>query len=802
MSIRAEKFLSDFKQSVLFQSLRVPYGVIKGPIAYYQAILTNTGEMAPWLHKSEAQEQQDVEAVLSKEQERKQFFLDLRERLHEGDTIAGEKFEKKWKKIRCFIKAAVEHFNGQGQKITVSDYCAIDNGGNHWFLAHTLGLGEVFYLVNMCDGVIESITPLESRPSSNTSLSLETFLLDHVSKESVYQLREIIPICGTTNSIEVIHHKEWEREGAVIMRMVMRGSDSHDEIESVVQATLRRGLSLSQDGKCIEFAEEKMRNLLYDLHDLSVGNEKSKGNGSTSEKTKENVDEVLRSHLYFRYALQWIALNPSIVRGYVRNASFPAAEQALLDHSMASYGQSHYQNAKMILANAMLYRFEGYQHREDSPTQFQWANSWREFHEAVEYLEQENAPIHFSYDRTTHPEKAKHMQYDALVNMRDTFRDLKHPLATIQNGMAKSWKSALDVNATVMNKKLDDCRAEINRRQKYHPVFLQLLAKLGFHVDEKYRHSILTTLLGNLMMAKVLHPSRVKFVAHATTPDSLGFITDLSDKALAKRLSALDLSVKKEDDQLSQDIKELVMYCLTGNEFDDEGKFEAAALRIVKVAPRIMDFLANDDLVPEEIRKLSQTISDPHALMTEALKKIDPAWADNPHYVNIFAHGGTNKFQATVYLTWVRDFVTAVETELKLQEGVIPNVERRLSGWKPLKNQPDESKISTMIPIVLDNARRRIYFVDHSKTEEPYRGGLVQKVLAQLLMWPGRQPESLRDFIDIFETIVAPFIPSAEYRRKFLYWDKYTDLLAESWRCYCQTREQHSFFNVKTAVAM
>ena len=119
-----------------------------------------------------------------------------------------------------------------------------------------------------------------------------------------------------------------------------------------------------------------------------------------------------------------------------------------------------------------------------------------------------------------------------------------------------------------------------------------------------------------------------------------------------------------------------------------------------------MEYLSNGEDIPEDVRDMSKIISDPELLMKEALKLSDPAWADNLNYVNIFFHGGRKQFHATIMMTWVRDFVTAVETEFKIHEGLFSEGERRFIGWRPLQSDPREDDIISTIPIVLENAKR------------------------------------------------------------------------------------------------
>jgi len=208
-----------------------------------------------------------------------------------------------------------------------------------------------------------------------------------------------------------------------------------------------------------------------------------------------------------------------------------------------------------------------------------------------------------------------------------------------------------------------------------------------------------------------------------------------------------------------------------------------------------------DDQVPENVKEVTKLIADPKRLMNEALKLIDPAWADNMYYVNIFAHNGSTAWHKERVLTWVRDFVTATESEIKFKEGIGDNLERRFVGWKPLKQIPSNDDIVKIVSHVLTECSNRIRFVGHEPKDEVYQGNSIQNAIAYMLQWPGRQPVSMRDFMDVLETVFASMLPSAEYVRKRLWWSLTQHIVAESWRCACMLRDQHSFFNVKTAVA-
>lgn len=793
-----DRLAHDLWHSPIIQTARFVYGVAASPVAYYQGI-NGRGELAKWLTDQQIVNMKDTRTERERVQD---FFGVLRERIDCEDAILGTSTANGWENIKHTICQSLQ---SGGMSISIADEIVLAKDGSWWGLGEQKkdGCSKVHFYHVLADGNIEPDAVTQTEPFAH-DINRECYLIEKIEEITgdSHLVRNVITVSSVTNNISVIHDLEWEREAGVVTRLVNRGSDSHDEIESLIQITLRRGLELSDDGTSILLPNEKVRGMFEELYALSIGRENDLQKRRKTFDFAEQVDETFRRHLYHRYAYEWLVNNPEIVKQFMRSPAFMRGREILNDHSMVSVGQSYFQDARNLLANVMLWNFEGCTHLADSPSQKQFAGHENDFTEALQFLQFHQVPLTL-YDQRSIVSGVRDAQYAALRELRDILRKNEWLPAGLDASCSAPWRKALQDNyAIVFSNKLDDIRKEIDRRKRWHPIFIRSMEISGFTVDPQHRHSALTTLIGNIAMAKVLEkPSKCAYTAHAVTPNTLGFITDMTDDHLARRLLNTDSQEVHEAPKTADDIARHLSYIYASTKHDEEGLFIGQALRIAEVAPILMEYLSSGNDVPAEVRDLSRIIYDPELLMKEALKLSDPAWADNLNYVNIFFHGGRKQFHATTMMTWVRDFVNAVETEFKIREGLLAEGERRFIGWSPLRSDPSEKDIVSVIPMVLENAKERIRFINHEKSGEVYKGNQIQRALKDMLRWPGKPPVHVRDFMDIFETMFGSLTPTMEYIRKRYKWSKWTHVTAESWRCYCMMRDSHSFFNTRTAVA-
>lgn len=793
-----DRFAHNLLHSPITQTARFVHGIVISPVAYFQGI-NGYGELAKWLIDQQVVE---VEDTRNEQEHARDFFSTVRERIDGEDAILGTSTAREWEKVKSSISHSL---NGVGTSLCIADEIVLVKDGSWWGMGEQKNDGNsimVFYHV-LADGNIEPSVTVRSQSFLN-DFERECFLVNKVVEITGDSrlIRNVVTISPVTNNIVVIHDEEWEREAGVIMRLVNRGSDSHDEIESLIQITLRRGLELSPDGASIILPNERIREMFEELYALSLGRENDYKKGKKILDINGHVDATFRRHLYHRYANEWLINNPDIVQKFMITPAFIRGREILHDHSMTSAGQSYFQDARNLLANAMLWKFEGLKRLANSPTQKQFEGYENEFTEALNFLHTHHVPL-IRYDNQSVITGIRDQQYSALQQFRAILQHNDWLPGGLDATCSLSWRKALQDNyEVVFRQKLDDVRKEIDRRKRWHPIFIRTMEVAGFHVDAQRRHSVLTTLIGNIAMAKVLEKrSRLAYTAHAVLPDTLGFITDVTDKNLAARLLQLKAIEPQEAPKTARDIAKQLFYIFASSKHDVEGLYIGQALRTVEVASTIMEYLSNGEDVPVDVRSMSRIINNPELLMKEALKLSDPVWADNLNYVNIFFHGGRKQFHATTVMTWVRDFVNAVETEFKFREGLFAEGERRFIGWSPLDTDPSENDISSTIPIVLENVKERIRFINHQRAEEPYQGTGLQRMLKEILRWPGKSPVLFRDFMDIFETMFGSLTPTMEYIRKRYKWSKWTHVTAESWRCYCMMRDSHSFFNTRTAVA-
>ena len=448
-----DRLAHDLWHSPLIQSARFVNGLVTSPIAYFQGI-NGHGELAKWLTDSSSPEARDERT----EKERvRDFFSTVRNRIDEQDTILGTSAASDWNTVKTYIRSALRD---SGEGVYVSDEIVFARDGSWW----GMGLSQKdskpsahFYHVSS-DGFIEHVASKRDIASFN-DYERECFLIDTVEQitDDTTVVRNVVTVSPITNNVAVIHDSDWEREAGVVTRLVNRGSDSHDEIESLIQITLRRGLTMSDDGASILLPNEKIRSMFEELYALSIGREHDLQKRRKTLDIAERIDETFRRHLYHRYADEWLVNNPEIVKQFMRSSVFMRGREILNDHSMAAVGQSYFQDARNLLANVMLWNFEGYKHLADSPSQKQFAGHENDFYEVLRFYN----PIRCLLLR---------MINDRLFGIRISntlaLRELHEILhqndwlpAGLDTPCSLSWYQALQENyEVVFRQKLDDVR--------------------------------------------------------------------------------------------------------------------------------------------------------------------------------------------------------------------------------------------------------------------------------------------------------------------------------------------------------
>lgn len=550
---------------------------------------------------------------------------------------------------------------------------------------------------------------------------------------SGYKLRKLSAI---TNDFELRRHAVLERDGEMIESLRDQGVMTIGEIQSVTRMLVFGGITFEEGSVNVDPSLGQVW-ISARMISLKEGSERQK-----FHKSAQELSVFANQLIYFRGVSQFLEENPGIQREFMKSNQYLKHRKAFIDSHIAARGQTEEQIATAMLANYYLAKFEGGSVGE-SPSQKYTKNKEEFMADIGEFASKLSAKVPKS--------------------LSELWEELGDP-SLINIEIDQSEKVSVLKNA---GEALEKIAQEIWRHKESRNIFNKLVEKSPFDFvdDDEKSSKVVRAIIVNLGLAKV--PGEGRF----TMGSYLSKVPYYPEGSEVMPFDAEDASYANIEDS--------IRYIFNGQTFEDPGaesSYESQVARIFTEGTTILNFLAEDPRVPENVRDFIGTVKSEN-LADRILERYGPISDQDPQVVNRFFKEGFNRFQTMTMHRYVTDFVRGVETNLVLltDRSWFEKMHRKFGAdWKnyDFSEVPPEV-LEKAIDATLKTGSHRIDIMNHA-TDSRLTLKDKQEFLEKVFGWD-------------------------TYDMQFLRWEKFWNVwntLGGAWDCICFMRKP--VFNAET----
>ncbi len=649
------------------------------------------------------------------------------------EHFIGKENYAKWKQLKASIQTKIEPSD------EITDYVLFDRDDKKSFAFVRRGDEFIPIAVNNGDIVMgTSFFAGAKHEAIETELAIEKFKQKDLARVNDYKVRRLSSI---TNDFACRRHLIFERDGAVVTNLRHQGVWSLGEFQEASRQLFSRGIYY--DG-----AQGKVMiddDLFNQVHQVCLTSE---GNPNQSLRAKNELEFYVRENIFWQMINAYFNEHPLIVTNFMQSDAYQKLSYNFKDKYLSSIGLTEKDTAQMMLANYLLYRFEGYSDPAASPSQ-KYLASIPEFHvEIQKYCEQADTDHTLLQDSI----RTADSQMQILGKLFQSI-EKKDLVPFTQKRLTENHK-------TNLLKDLEDARkkmaGQINRHE-FDERGVKWLENKGVLVSRK---GIFATLISNFSLAKV----------DARRYTATSWLTQC-DNYLPTEDTLPDIPAIEKKCQLA-DVVDAVRVIFPPSNFSYEEQDEA----IIQHAPQILSFLAENGLVPDKVHQfMSQVVG--HELPVRVLERYCDICGNDPLIVNRFLPDGVSEFQKSACYRYIFEFVRGIETNLiLLTRPENEKLQRQFGGkWRAYDfSRVSESIINQAITLTLNDASHRIDLLNHEI---------------------GVKRTTVSDYQDLFEKVFG--WDTIDIR--FLRWEKFWDIwntLGGAWDCICFSRK--TVFNPHT----
>jgi hypothetical protein len=584
---------------------------------------------------------------------------------------------------------------------------------------------------------------------TDAALAIETGIKQiqtDLGKHADYDIAQerVDRLSRAANRVPLRRHAVFEKEGDIIRSLYAHGATSTGELQTVLVDLTE---TISYDARGGVQYDQDLANVWKKVHA-----EAKQESGMSDEQIATAFEQFANEVAFYQLVTQYFKERPEITEQFMASGLYTQFAPAFKDRFLASYGQTETAIAEAILANYFLSQFETTD-VVHSPSQG-YINDIPDFHSSIgEYVTKEN-----NVDLPAILCESIDDQTATLQAVTQILREVTKPLYRI----TEDRKDEVIAQAEAA---LENVRHEKRRHQAGRVVMETLEARLPIIYDSEHPPTVLTEVVGNMIMTRV--PGENRFTA-ASALQAEGYIPEGP---------VIPQPFESKEESPYQTIDDSLRYIFNGSKGEDvvldtygtgvESRFESQVGRMYEQAPVILDFLLNDDRVPENVRNLMQlTVSED--LPERLLEYFNDPIAQDPLMVNKFYPEKVSTFRTMLAHRFVTDFVRGVETELITRTGTKRERLKRkaLPVWK-------DHDFSTVDQDVLDGAiESTLAFGSHR----------IDKLDNKA------EPSTLKDAQESIE--FAVFWDT--FGMKFLRWQKQMNTesyLGYGWHCGCYYRK-------------
>lgn len=594
--------------------------------------------------------------------------------------------------------------------------------------------------------------------------AISSFADSETTPENRAKLRILSPIA---NDFLYKRHTVFEREGELINSLRHAGATSVGEQQELMRQLFARHVHYDKNfGVTVDWPEALQ---LADVWSLVTPGE---NRIEVKLSLQSRMETYARENVYFAMVSQFLRENPGIVNAFMNSEAYRNNAMNFVDRHLAALGSTHRGVAEAMLAGYYLYRFEGSNNPDGSPSQ--------KFLARIPGYHQEIGSFIDAYSGTkpTIPvvrETASDLVADQNRAIEEVARSLKTKELPYSRFSSEAHPKEQRTEALKRaSEKTPELEGQI-RRNLVNRLMVDILERrFGLATDEERRKGIIQTVISNVGMARVRErqfADRDRFTAQTWFRDSAGYLPE----AYTSHTPTPDLrpTVEAIDGNVNDSIRHIFNGEIIPVGPGFESAYESQVSRIEEEGKFLIRFLSEDLRVPQEVRKFMQTLTSPE-LAVRVLDHFGDMEEQDPMIVNRFFPDGFDEFQRMSVYRYLTDFVRGVETNLILATQPVGDKlgRRTLGGWKnyDFSSVPEEV-LEKAIDTTLKDADHRIRVLNHEADGEK---------------------KTLKDWQEFFEKMFG----WDTYDMKFLRWSKFFDLwttLGGAWDCICFSRK--SLFN-------
>lgn len=551
-------------------------------------------------------------------------------------------------------------------------------------------------------------------------------------------------ISSIANRFSLRRHIVFERDGEMFESLTKRGAMSIGELAEAQRLLMTFGVNYGPKG------------VWLDPQLSAIWVKTRMMTGVSVEAAQRELAKYARETVYFEFVTQFLRENSQLVSKLLQSPLFGHFRDDFVDIHLAARGQTETSIAAAMIANYYLYKFEGSQNPQHSPSQA-YLNNSEQFINAVGVFIKANSEI-----APVVPDAARDGDQD---------RFLEQIFAQIaQNPMDRAGLDPLKKKTAIeaAEKSLVKAKFEMRRHEAGRKTFnkLKRLAPYYFIDDDEELQKPFRSIIASFALARVPGEGRPTMQSYFSRT---GYFAE----------GAQPVPYEQENAQF-KNVGDSIRYIFNGEVLEvDSGiasAYESQVSRIYTEGTTIAKFLMEDARVPENVREFIKILFSDQ-LAVKVLERFGSIADQDPEIVNKFFKDSFRKFQVMTQHRFITDFIRGVETRLIMMTGSpLDKLSRKtIGGWRnyDFSKVPQEI-LEEAIGQTLQNAEHRIKFLNHEFSEKRKTLKDRQEFVEKVLGWN-------------------------TYDMWFLRWEKYWDvykMLGGAWHCICFSRKP--LFNVGT----
>jgi hypothetical protein len=680
------------------------------------------------------------------------------------ENFAGKKLASDWQSARDSLRELLIQHSGEGTKLT--DY-VFSVKGSHTLFYEAVRDGKGFiYPLTVGGGISneemqQSIARQVSEPAACAELGRERSdagsIEENIAVENAVELIQdrmmLVPgtgslrrISSVTNEFAPVRHEGFEHDGKMIRTLRRMGAYSVGELQQAQLFLIQKTLHFDEEEGEVGFDQ--------DVADVWTSMWMKAHPDREEPEAAEELGKYARERIYFEFVSQWLRENPQLAARFRNSHEYKKHHEQFRDMNLSASGQTETQTAVAMLANYYLYRFEGANTPQESPSQRQLALIEGFHNDVASFLDAEGE---LALDLPKVPQiNSAGCQSEELRNVAERLSNLPYKQAVFDNA---EKVQVIDQARSAMQR----IEHEISRHRATQPI-ADLLGLI--HGDDT---KLIHALVANIGLARV--PGEKRFTASSWFPCAEGYLPDGAG------------IFPFEQERGASSIEDAIRYVFNGQAMDmgdggfSDSAYESQVARISEVGAQVIDFLRTDQRVPEKVRQFAETIASPKELKVKLLEVFSHIGEQDPLVVNRFFPEGFETFYTMTLHRYATDFLRGVESQLvKSTKPAKERARRRFKGqWKDYDfSTVDEDTLQSAIDKTLARGEHRINKLNHEE---------------------GEKKTTLKDWQEYFEKVFG----WDTHEMKFLRWESFWDVwnsLGPAWDCICFSRKP--IFNTDT----